>query len=115
VSLVAGADSLSFETAGFGTATAVSSDARMREIGGKTARLVFTSPSSDFLLDFFLSISDTLWFSWRGAGAVRAEAVAAGGSVTRGLPGALAAAGVGSTSFFRGFFGILELDAVAGL
>jgi hypothetical protein len=39
----------------------------MREIGGKTARLGFTSPSSAFLLDFFRSISEMLSAS-RGEG-----------------------------------------------
>jgi len=53
--------------AGFWGVGGVSSEARMREIGGKTARLGFTSPSSAFLLDFFRSISEMLSAS-RGEG-----------------------------------------------
>ena len=55
--------------AGFGEAAGVSNDARIREIGGRTSRFVFTSRSSAFLRGFFLSMSEMLSTSWRGAGA----------------------------------------------
>jgi hypothetical protein len=47
-------------SAGFEGVGGVSSDARIREIGGKTARFGFTSPSAIFLVGFFRSISETL-------------------------------------------------------
>jgi hypothetical protein len=46
--------------AALGGAGGVSSDALIREIGGKTVRFGFTSPSSIFLVDFFRSMSETL-------------------------------------------------------
>jgi hypothetical protein len=39
----------------------------MREIGGRTSRFGFTSPSSVLLRGFFLSMSEMLSTSWRGA------------------------------------------------
>jgi hypothetical protein len=42
----------------------------MREIGGKTSRLVPPSPSSAFFRGFFLSMRETRSTSWRGAEAV---------------------------------------------
>jgi hypothetical protein len=50
---------------GFGGAAVASSEARIREIGGKTSRLVFGSASSVFLRDFFRSINETLSTSWK--------------------------------------------------
>src|SRR5436190_18358576 len=55
----------------FGGAAVASSEARIREIGGKTSRLVFGSASSVFLRDFFRSINETLSTSWVRAGADR--------------------------------------------
>jgi hypothetical protein len=46
--------------AALGGAGGVSSDALIREIGGKTVRFGFTSPSSIFLVGFFRSMSETL-------------------------------------------------------
>ena len=67
------------EGAGFGGAAGLSNDARMREIGGRTSRFGFTSPSSAFLRGFFLSMSEMLSTSWRGAGATSAITFADGG------------------------------------
>ena len=55
--------------AAFSPATGFSNDARIREIGGRTSRFGFTSPSSAALRGVFLSISDKLSTSCRGADA----------------------------------------------
>src|SRR2546430_1908491 len=94
-----GAASVFAGVAGFGRAAGASSDARMREMGGKTSRFVFTSPSSAFLRGFFLSMRDTLSASWRTAGAVCGATVVDDGSA----------------SVFSLFFGTLDAGAVAGL
>jgi hypothetical protein len=83
----------------------VSSEARMREIGGKTARLGFTSPSSAFLLGFFRSMSETL-------SASRGEGGAVSGADFEGGTGGLAA---GPTSSFNFCFGSFALAVPAGL
>ena len=89
-----------------------SSDARMREIGGKTSRLVFTSPSSVFLRVFFLSMSETLSCSWLGRGVVRGSAFGGSG---RDLAGATAWACSGATSLFSSFLGSFVFGAATGL
>src|SRR5207237_2184945 len=84
----------------------VSSEARMREIGGKTTRFGFTSPSSAFLVGFFRSISETLSAS-RDEGRVVSGADSGAG----GVPGLA----VGATSSFIFCFGSFALAAPAGL
>ena len=95
--------------AGFGGAAVVSSEARMREIGGKTARLVFGSPSSVFLRGLFLSMRETLSTSWpcddvdRGSGSCGA------------IPRDLAAALGGAASLSNSCFGTFDFAAATGL
>src|SRR6266446_9256103 len=101
--------------AGFGRAPGASSDARMREMGGKTSRFVFTSPSSVFLRGFCLSMRDTLSASWRGAGAVCGATFADDGSAARSLTGAPAPPCGGSASVFSFFFETLDTGSAAGL
>src|SRR5438876_6614765 len=91
--------------AGFGGAAGVSNDARMREIGGRTSRFVFTSPSSAFLRGFFLSMSEMLSTSWRGAGATSAVTFADGGC------GGFAGAPADSASSSSFFFEVLAFEA----
>src|SRR5712692_1122284 len=110
-----GAASVFAGAAGFGRAPGASSDARMREMGGKTSRFVFTSPSSVFLRGFFLSMRDTLSASWRGAGAVCGATFADDGSAARSLTGAPAPACGGAASVFSFFFGTLDAGSAAGL
>lgn len=52
---------------GGGGAVGVSSDARIREIGGSTVVFFFVSPSVIFFSGCFLSISETLSTGARGA------------------------------------------------
>jgi hypothetical protein len=89
----------SFEGAG-----GVSSEARMREIGGKTARFGFASPSSAFLVGFFRSMSETL-------SASRLEGRAGGASGFEA--GALRGFAAGATSSFSFCFESFALAAVA--
>jgi hypothetical protein len=91
--------------AGFGGVGGVSNEARMREIGGKTARFGFTSPSSAFLLGFFRSMSETL-----SASRVEGRAVSDVDFEGGGVPGLAA----GATSSFIFCFGSFAL-AAAGL
>ena len=86
----------------FGGATVASSDARIREMGGKTARFVFTAPSSIFLRGFFLSISETLSASCRCAAAVAPGSAFFGGSSPDLAVGAASATSL-STSFLESF------------
>jgi hypothetical protein len=81
----------------------------MREIGGKTARLGFTSPSSTFFRGFFLSMSETLSCSWLGAGvgSVFGESV-------RDLAGTAASACPGATSRFGSFLRTFAFGAATG-
>jgi len=92
--------------AGFGGVGGVSSEARMREIGGKTVRFGFTSPSSAFLPGFFRSMSETLSASWVESRAVSGAAFESGG--VRDLA-------AGATSSFIFCFGGFALAAAAGL
>ena len=85
----------------------------MREIGGKTVRLVFGSPSSVFLRGFFLSMSETLSTSCPGGGADRGSDCF--GEITRDLPAEVACALAGATSLFNSFFGTLDFPAATGL
>ena len=91
---------------GFGGVGGVSSEARMREMGGKTARFGFTSPCSAFLLGFFRSMSETL-------SASRVEGRAISGADFEG--GALRGLGAGATSSFNLCFGSFALAAAVGL
>jgi hypothetical protein len=95
-----------FGGAGFGAVGGVSSEARIREIGGKTARFGFTSPTSAFLLGFFRSMSETL-----SASRVEGRAVS-GADFDGGGVGGLAP---GATSSFIFCFGSFVLAAAAGL
>src|SRR5439155_14841793 len=88
---------------------------RMREIGGKTSRFVFTSPSSAFLRGCFFSMRDTLSDSWRDAGTVCRVISADDVSAARGLAGATASVCAGPTSVFSFFFGTLVVGAFQGL
>ena len=99
--------------AGFGGAAVASSEARMREIGGKTARLVFGSPASVFLRGFFLSMRETLSTSWSGAGEDRASD--SFGEITRDLSVAVAAALAGAASLFNSCFGAFGFAEPTGL
>jgi hypothetical protein len=85
----------------------------MREIGGKTSRLVFGSPSPLFLRGFFLSMRETLSTSCSGAGADRGSDSC--GEITRDLSAALAAALAGSASLFNSCFGTFDFAAATGL
>lgn len=84
----------------------------MREIGGKTSRLGFTSPSSVFLRGFFLSMSETLSCSWLGGGAVCGSAFVGSG---RGLAPPTAWGCSGATSRFSSFLGSFVFGSAAGL
>jgi hypothetical protein len=91
---------------GFGEAGGVSSDALIREMGGKTVRFGFTSPSSIFLVGFFRSMSETL-----SASRVEGRPVSGGdfeSGAVRGLAG-------GATSSFIFCFGSFVLAVAAGL
>jgi hypothetical protein len=92
--------------AGFGEAGGVSRDARILEIGGKTARFGFVSPSWVFLLGFFRSISETLSASRTGCRGVSGADFAAEGVAV--LP-------ADATSSFIFCFGSFVLAEVAGL
>ena len=107
VSVAAGSGAAAFGGgAGFGGVDGVSSEARMREIEGKTSRFGFTSLSSAFLLGFFRSMSETL-----SASRVEGRAVSGpdfdGGGVCDLAPGA--------TSSFIFCFGSFVLAAAVGL
>jgi hypothetical protein len=78
----------------------------MREIGGKTARFGFTSPSSTFLVGFFRSISETL-----SASRLEGRAVSAAGFEAGAVRGFVA----GATASFSFCFGGFVLAAAAGL
>jgi hypothetical protein len=91
---------------GFGGVGGVSSEARMREIGGKTVRFGFISPSSVFLLGFFRSMSETL-----SASRLEGRALSAAGFDTGAVRGFVA----GATSAFSFCFGSFVLAAAAGL
>ena len=78
----------------------------MREIGGKTARFGFTSPSPAFLLGFFRSISETL-----SASRVEDRVVSGADFGAGGVPGLAA----GATFSFIFCFGSVALVAAAGL
>jgi hypothetical protein len=79
----------------------------MREMGGKTARFGFTSPSSVFLLGLFRSMSETL-------SASRLEGRAVSGADFEGAGGVRGfAAGATSSFIFR--FESFALAAAAGL
>ena len=101
------------DASGFGGAAVASSEARIREMGGKTLRLVFGSASSVFFRDFFRSINETLSTSWGRAGAVRGSDSC--GGVTADLPAAVVAALPRETSLFTSFFGTFDLGAAADL
>ena len=90
--------------AGFERVGGVSSDARMREIGGKTARFGFASPSAVFLLGFFRSISETL-----SASRVEGRALSGADFESGGVPGL----STGATSSFIFCFGTAALRAAA--
>ena len=92
--------------AGFEGVGGVSSDARMREIGGKTARFGFASPSAVFLLGFFRSISETL-----SASRVEWRAVSGADSESGRVPGLSA----GATSSFIFCFGSFAFAGTAAL
>jgi hypothetical protein len=92
--------------AGFGDAGGVSKDARILEIGGKTARFGFASPSSAFLLGFFRSISETLSASRTGRREVSGPDFA--GEDVAGLAAR-------ATSSFTFCFGSFVLAEIAGL
>src|SRR5262249_56832993 len=68
----------------------VSSDARIREIGGKTARFVLISPSGDFFAGRFRSISETLsgcGVAWPGTSGFFALLLRRLAGAGRGAPG----------------------------
>ncbi len=90
--------------AGFGGDGGVSSEARMREIGGKTVRFGFTSPSSVFFLGFFRSMSETL-----SASRLEGGAVSGADFDVRGVCGFAA----GATVSFNFCFGSFVLAAAA--
>jgi len=98
---------------GFGGAAVASSEARIREIGGKTSRLVLGSASSVFLRDFFRSINETLSTSWVRAGADRGSDSC--GGITPDLLAPVVAALPRGMSLFTSFFGIFDFGAAAGL
>ena len=101
----------SASAAGFDGATVASSDARIREIGGKTSRLGFTSPSSVFFRGFFLSMSETLSCSWLRAGVVRGSVFGEG---VRDLAGAAASARSRAASRFSSFLRTFVFGAATG-
>src|ERR1700731_1051764 len=70
--------------AGFGGAAGASIDARIREIGGKTAGFFLTSPSSYFFAGGCLSINETLATFPRAGGAGLAGAGAGEGDFVNG-------------------------------
>jgi hypothetical protein len=78
----------------------------MREMGGKTARFGFTSPSSVFLLSLFRSMSETL-----SASRLEGRAVSGADFEGGGVRGFVA----GATSSFIFCFGSFALAAAAGL
>jgi hypothetical protein len=92
--------------AGRGVAGAVFSEARMREMGGKTAPFGFTSPSSVFLLAPFRSMSETL-----SASRLEGRAVSGADFEGGGVRGFVA----GATFSFIFCFGSFALAAAAGL
>jgi hypothetical protein len=92
--------------AGFGGVGGVSSEVLIREIGGKTARFGFTSPSSVFLLRFFRSMSETL-----SASRVEGRAVSGADFESEGVRGLAG----GATSSFIFCFGSFVFAAAAGL
>ena len=107
VSVAAGSGGVDFGGgAGFAGVEGVSSEARMREIGGKTARFGFTSLSSAFLLGFFRSMSETLSASRIGGRAVSGSDFDGGGVCDLAL---------GATSSFIFCFGSFVLAAAVGL
>ena len=109
VSVAAGSGGVDFGGgAGFAGVEGVSSEARMREIGGKTARFGFTSLSSAFLLGFFRSMSETL-------SASRVEGRAVSGPDFDGGAGAVCDLAPGATSSFIFCFGSFVLAAAVGL
>jgi len=92
--------------AGLGGDGGDSSEARMREIGGKTVRFGFTSPSSVFLLGLFRSMSETL-----SASRLEGRAVSGADFEGEGVRGFAA----GATSSFIFCFGSFALALAAGL
>ena len=107
VSVAAGSGGAAFSGGeDFGAVDGVSSEARMREIGGKTARFGFTSLSSAFLLGFFRSMSETLSASRIGGRAVSGSDFDGGGVCDLAL---------GATSSFIFCFGSFVLAAAVGL
>jgi hypothetical protein len=92
--------------AGFGGVGGVSSEVLIREMGGKTARFGFTSPSSVFLLGFFRSMSETL-----SASRVEGRSVSGADFESEGVRGLAG----GATSSFNFCFGSFVLAAAAGL
>src|SRR5581483_1431387 len=100
-----GSDSSGFAGgAGFGGAGGVSREARIREIGGKTARFGLTWPSSAFLLGFFRSMSETL-----SASRFEGRAVSGAGFD----PGEVRGFVAGAASSFNFCFGSFVLAAAA--
>ena len=99
----AGSSSAGFsDGAGVCGVVAFSSEARMREIGGKTVRFGFTSPSSVFLAGVFRSMSETL-----SASRVERRAISGVDEGTDGVPGLA----VGPTSSFIFCFGSFAFPA----
>ena len=102
-----GGSAVLFEgSAGFEGVGGDSSDARIREIGGKTARFGFTSLSAIFLVGFFRSISETL-----SASRVEGRAVAVSDFESGGVP----ALSIGATSSFTFCFGSFAFAGTAAL
>src|SRR4051812_25043893 len=87
-------------------AAGVSSDCRIREIGGSTVVFFLTSPGSAFFLFGSLSISETLATLRRGAGAAGfsegAAAAGLGGAACFAGAAWVRAVGLASGSFFFG-------------
>src|SRR5919204_6986357 len=81
----------------------VSSEARIREIGGRIVALLFNWPSfSDFFSGLSSSMSETLFTSWRGVGVCPGLAVRCGGAVAASgaAPGGRDCAGLRPAGFF---------------
>ena len=102
-----------FGGSGGGGAIGASIDARIREIGGKTAVFFLTSPSSDFFAGGCLSINETLATFRRAGGAGLADsgageadfaagAVFAGGAAFTAAGTCARGAALCSASFFFG-------------
>ena len=98
-----GAGSVFAGVGGLGGVIALSSDARMREIGGKTSRLLLPSPSSAFFRGFFLSMRETRSTSCRGAEGVCRVTFGVDGSWESGLAEGAASACAEAASVFSFF------------